>query len=166
MPTETIIELNDTQRIQILEKTKEILGPNGENWTKACWFGVKFTEDEITERLEEFGYDPGEVSDAEFKQINEDEEYELSRYSLAPDRAGEANVWCLMGAIEEAAYRLGIVPERDSSERFASPISLSNLVQSRAEWAGWSVVDVNDKPDTTFETVRNLIDERLAELRA
>lgn len=168
MSTEVAIELTTEQKIQILEKTKELLGPNGEGWTKSCWFGVKKSPDEINEWLEVQGYEfrLDELEPAAINDLIQETDYEAVRRGIAINDADQANVWCLLGAIEESAYRLGIVQERDASERFANPISLQKLVDSKEEWHGWSVIDVNDAPNTTFETVRDLIDERLAQLRA
>lgn len=158
----TVIELTTEQKIQILEKGKELLGPNGENWTKACFWGVKYTDAERKERLIDYGYDPTALTDEEFAGIDDDLGYELSRWEADPENA---NVWCLMGALEEAAYRLGIVEERDPSERLAEPISLRQLLNSKNEFMHWNVIDVNDRAETTFGTIRGLIDERLAQLR-
>lgn len=160
---ETVIQLTNTQKIQILEKAREILGPNGENWTKACWWGVKYSDAEIDERLVEFGYSRG-LSKEEIRKIDFDEEGEICRVALADDEPERANVWCLMGALEESAYRLGFIEERDTSERLADPISLRQLVRSKKEWSTWGVIDVNDNPNTTWETIRDLVDERLAQL--
>lgn len=166
MATETVVQLTDEQKIQILEGAKKLLGPNGENWTKSCWWGVKTLDSELVERLRYYGYQVDEVpDDDQLKEWNQDTEGEIMRRPLDTEEADEANVWCLMGALEEVAYRLGIVQTRHSSERLADPISLQNLVQSKEEWQGWSVIDVNDKAETTFEMVRGLIDERLAQLR-
>ena len=161
------LELTNDQKIAILEKTKELLGPNGENWTKSCWFGTKKTDEEMNQWLLEWGFEPlAELDQDELLDIAQHNDWRLFREELPVHRADQANVWCLMGAIEEAAYRLKITPERDTSERLAGPISLERLVNSKSEWRTWSVIDVNDNPDTTFETVRDLLDERLTELVA
>lgn len=164
--TETVIALTDDQKIAILEGAKEILGPNGENWTKSCWWGIKLSNEEIDEALRENGYDPETLDDDDLKEINVDNDYDFERRAVGPTMAEQANVWCLMGALEESAYRLGITQQRDSSERLAEPVSLKALVENSEQWQGWSVIDVNDNPDTQFEDVRGLIDERLAQLRA
>lgn len=165
----TVIELTDDQKIRILETAREMLGPNGENWTKSCWWGVKVPEDELLARLERFGYyyeDDELPSPDRLDEIDEEEGHEVKRRPLDTVEADAANVWCLMGALEEAAFRLGIVEKRVADDRLADPISLQKLVNDNEEWQGWSVIDVNDKAETTFATVSGLIDERLAQLRA
>jgi hypothetical protein len=137
-----VLELTDEQSIQILEKAKELLGPEGENWNKGCWFAIE-TPDSYRDEY-------GALTDV--RSLN------------APDH-GKATNWCIMGAVEEAAYQLGIIPEPDTSDRLARPISLQNLVESKEKWKKWSVVDVNDNDDTSFADIKGLIDERLAELR-
>lgn len=159
-----VIELTDEQKIAILEKAKEILGPNGEHWTKACWWGVKNDEGRIAELLEEWGYQP-DPTESEFKQLDEDTDHELSRRSVDTPDADKANVWCLMGALEEAAWRLRIVEARDASERLAAPISLERLVDSKDQWRAMTVIDVNDNPETEWSDIRDLLDERLAQLK-
>ncbi len=163
-----VIALTDEQKIQILEGAKELLGPNGEHWTKSCWWGVKRNDEEKLEYLIyndylEEGQDFDDLDDLEEVELNTD--YEVSRAALGVAKADEANVWCLMGALEESAYRLGIIDGRDASERLGEPISLAKLVNDKEQWRGWSIVDVNDNPNTTFEMVRDLIDERLVQLR-
>jgi len=73
----------------------------------------------------------------------------------------EANSWCLLGALEEAAYRLGYSEHRSAAERFADMSSVQKLVEKKT---GLSVVSFNDSPHTEWEDVRNIIDERLAQL--
>ena len=143
------IELTTEQSIQILEKAKELLGPNGEHWNKGCWFAREAT-------LEEDGFVTYRGEQGHLEEVCE----------LPTEDADQATTWCIMGAVEEAAYRLGIFGERDASDRLAKPISLQNLVNSKQEWATWSVIDVNDDSRTTFADVKGLIDARLAELRA
>jgi hypothetical protein len=140
------IELSKEQSIAILEKTKQILGPNGEHWTKGCWFGKTFNDMEP-----EYDEDTGEM---------------VNTRSLLESQADQANAWCIMGAVEEAAYQLGLIESRMATDRLSSPISLQNLVSSKEEWEDWTVIDVNDNENTTFDDVKALIDERLAELRS
>lgn len=144
MELANIIDLTPAQSIEILEKAKEILGPNGENWNKGCWFGL--TREDIS-----YVGDSGAWEDV---------------HDLTSGDAGQANTWCILGAVEEAAYQLGITSQREASDRFAMPISLQNLVSSKKEWEHWSVIDVNDNSDSTFADIKGLIDERLAQLRA
>lgn len=161
-----VIELTDEQKIEILEGAKDLLGPNGENWTKACWWGIKYTDEQIEEQLRMYGYESRSYfTDEEFAVADAENDGALTRAPLETNSAYKADTWCLMGALEESAYRLGIVPERDSSERLAAPISLQELVHSKNEWRSWSVIDVNDNPNTTWDMVRDLLDERLAQLR-
>lgn len=110
-------------------------------------------------------YDIKGISAKEMAELDADNDYEVSRIELRPDQVDEANVWCLMGALEEVTYRLGIISSRHSSDRLESPISLRTLVQSKEEWQNWTVIDVNDNAKTTFETIRGLLDERIAQLK-
>lgn len=140
------IQLTPEQSIQILEEAKKILGENGERWIKGHWVGLPYDEDDED-------YDPADLDG-----------YQDVGWSEAsnPDA-----VFCIMGALELAAYRLGITSKPEMSDRLARPISIQNLVEQREEWKGFgSPMEVNDSETTNFETIKNLIEERLSELRA
>lgn len=155
--------LTKAQKIAVLEGAKELLGPNGENWTKSCWWGTKRTDDEIDQWLQEQGFGPlSDLTRLELEDIERATDYSVYRDSVDPDKA---NVWCLVGALEESAWRLGITTRRETTERFAPAVSLSKLVESKEEWQGWAVIDVNDNPGTTWPMIRGLLDERLAQLK-
>lgn len=76
--------LNREQKIAVLEKTIELLGPDGRNWARGYWFGQKGPN-----------HKPGDASDA--------------AYPLE-----HANCWCLEGAICEAAVLLELAPDRET----------------------------------------------------
>lgn len=138
MESSTSVELTPEQSIQILEKAKEILGPNGEHWAQGFWVGLPYDDDEDDSLYAEATWADANNPDAKF---------------------------CVMGALEQAAYELQITNERENSDRLADPVSLQKLVNSYDKWEGLGVIDVNDSNYTTFETISKLIDERLAQLR-
>jgi len=139
-----VIKLTPDQSVAILEKVKEILGPNGENWIQEHWIAVPYEGDDEDDVWDD---DSTGYVDADWDAVTRKD----AKY-------------CIMGAIEQAAFALGISSHREQSQRFAAPISLLNLVKSQFG-ERYDVVDVNDDSDTSWETMRDLIDTRLGELR-
>lgn len=73
----------------------------------------------------------------------------------------KADCWCLLGALEESAFRLGYSVKRRNQHRFGLMTSLQQLVYSK-HWS--SISGFNDRNE--WIDVRALLDERLKQLRA
>lgn len=127
-------ELTTEERIGVLKGIKELLGPNGERWSKTAWFGRPLGEED--------SFSPGDEAQA-----------------VEPNYA---TTWCLLGAAEEVGFRLGITRKRLSATRFGPALSLAKLLEQKKGYL--SVYKFNDSESTSWEDVRELLDERLAQL--
>lgn len=84
----------------------------------------------------------------------------------------EAVSWCVLGALEESAFRLGFSTERTESHRFSEMTSLHNLARSKTffDWHGTempyaSVDDFNDRENNDWKDVLAFLNERLKQLK-
>lgn len=73
-----------------------------------------------------------------------------------------ANSWCLLGAMEEAAYRLGWSNGRGRERRWGYRTSVAGLVSRNS--GGMSVDEFNDAWATKWRDVEAILDERIREL--
>jgi len=148
--------LTAEQKIKILERTRKILGPNGDNWIKGTWFARK-----------EKSFTPGATRRRWGSEEN---------WSKAPP--SEANCWCLLGAMEEAAHQLGYSKGRTEGSMLGALTSLKKLAYKRLNEKamkkfGYKMKSsarplhvFNDSAETEWKDVKKLIADRLKQLRA
>lgn len=144
-------ELTTDQKIEIIKGAQKLLGPKGENWIKGQWFGKK-KEDFV----------PGE---SVYRWVfNYDE--------VAPS---DADCWCLLGAMEESAHRLGYISQRRKAKTLGALTSIKKLAVTRLRklrygglgQPGQSTDDTdqyNDYHAVKWKDIKKLMSDRIKEL--
>lgn len=148
-------DLTNEQKIEIIQGAQKILGSKGQNWIKGTWFGKK-----------EPNFVPGG-----FRYVNTSEDPFDRHHNWRGVQPADADCWCLLGALEESAFRLGYSSQRRQSAVVGRLTSLKALAKNRVRDLYGHVgktdpVHVyNDAAKVTWKDVKKLMDERIKQLR-
>jgi len=133
--------LTPKDKLEILVKTKEVLGRGGKNWIKGIWFGKKLGDNFEAGTMH--GYE--DVADA----------------GTAKTVAAKADCFCLEGAIEYAAYKLGYTDRLVQDDRAARKCSLAGLIEKETKH---SVNGFNDQSTTKWGDIKKRLDKRIKQV--
>lgn len=94
-----------------------------------------------------------------------------SKAGSRPVAPAVADCWCLLGALEESAYRLGLSERRSQSGVLGRLTSLRALARERLSPANrWYRRDAiylyNDDESKTWRDIKKLLNDRIKQLQA
>lgn len=148
------ILLTTEEKIAVLKLAKKLLGPNGENWIQGTWFGRRVGPGSRRYIQTENG--PEALASPAYRWTKG-----LVHMSYQTVQPSQADCWCVLGAMEEAAHRLGYKPRRRRSRILGAATSLKDWAQRRKNY---EEVDVLNDYAESFKDIKQAINGRLREL--
>lgn len=150
--------LTAQERIEIIKGAKKLLGPGGKNWIKGQWFAKKTKY-----------FEPG--SSHYLPKGDGGVGYDYQREAWEQVAPSEADCWCLLGALEESAYRLKLSERRAKAKTLGVKTSIKNrMIAYTKLWKKQrmlnfiSVDEFNDWRDTEWKDIYKVMNDRIKEL--
>lgn len=137
-------DLSVDERIKIIRGAQKLLGANGENWIKGYWFGKRLR-----------------LADGDGRRV--------ASYLQVPP--AEADCWCLLGALEESAYQLGLSERRAKARVLGAATSIKKLLRRKLVankntlYPTMPIDAYNDSSRTQWKDIKSLMAERIKELK-